>query len=363
LQRERIIFLDLMRAIGVVLMVEGHTVDALLAPVYRNPQNYFYFVWSFIRGFTAPIFMFTAGVVFTYLFFLNGKKFEENPRVKKGLKRFVTLVFIGYLLRYPSWKIIDFSIVTKEQWLTFFVVDALHLIGFGILTLVLILFVVSRFKINFNLTVLISTFFILSLTVVFNNFPWQGVPIFIANYFTSKFGSLFPLFPWLAYLILGGILGRILAVKPFFYKKKSFGLNLILFGILFISAYILLSEIHSTYLNISEIEPIRMFALRLGGALILNGITAVLVLKISSIPKLIILLGRNTLLIYVVHLIILYGSPWSKGLNFLIGEKLTFLESIFSVILMFAFVIGMVLAKERFKKNKKEKLAFLKTTI
>ena len=65
--RRRIIFLDMMRALAVLMMVEGHTVDAFLADQFRDSTSVAFNIWFSIRGFTAPIFMFTSGVVFTYL--------------------------------------------------------------------------------------------------------------------------------------------------------------------------------------------------------------------------------------------------------------------------------------------------------
>jgi uncharacterized membrane protein len=80
----RIIFLDILRAFAVLMMVQGHTIDSLLADEYRTFDSVIYSVWHTMRGFTAPIFMFTAGVVFTYLLKLNNLPFKENPRVIKG---------------------------------------------------------------------------------------------------------------------------------------------------------------------------------------------------------------------------------------------------------------------------------------
>ena len=114
-------------------MVQGHTVDALLAPEFRSEQYPVYLLWEFMRGMTAPIFMFTAGTVLTYLFRLVNEPFMHNPRVKKGFLRFLLLVSIGYLLRYPTYKIFDFSDVTKDRLDIFFAVDVLQLIGFGLL--------------------------------------------------------------------------------------------------------------------------------------------------------------------------------------------------------------------------------------
>lgn len=103
IDRKRIIFLDLMRAFAVLMMVQGHTVDAFLSNEFRTFDSVAYYIWNTMRGFTAPVFMFSSGVVFTYLLRLYKEPFFKNPRVKKGLIRFITLVTIGYLLRYPTY--------------------------------------------------------------------------------------------------------------------------------------------------------------------------------------------------------------------------------------------------------------------
>ena len=147
-KKHRIIFIDLMRAFAVFQMVQGHTIDALLAPEFRSDQYTAYFIWNFMRGMTAPIFMFTAGTVFTYLFRLVDQPFKDNPRVKKGFNRFLLLVFLGYLLRYPTFKLIDFSDVTQERLDIFFAVDVLQLIGFGILFLLIACIYFRKIKIK-----------------------------------------------------------------------------------------------------------------------------------------------------------------------------------------------------------------------
>ncbi|MHB8339444.1 MAG: heparan-alpha-glucosaminide N-acetyltransferase domain-containing protein, partial [Ignavibacteriaceae bacterium] len=147
-KKNRIIFIDLMRAFAVFQMVQGHTVDALLSNNYRNMDSPVFVFWFFMRGMTAPIFMFTAGTVFMYLFRLAGEPFHSNPRVKKGIKRFFLLLFLGYLLRYPTPTIINFSNVTREQWNVFFAVDVLHLIAFGLLFLMICAYVAEKFHVN-----------------------------------------------------------------------------------------------------------------------------------------------------------------------------------------------------------------------
>ena len=140
-----------MRAFAVIMMIQGHTIDTFLADEYRTMDSIFYSIWYTLRGFTAPIFMFTAGLIFTYLLKIDNFSFSSNPRIIKGLKRGMTLIFIGYLLRYPSYKIFDFSFVSKNQWTTFFTVDALHLIGFGLLFIISFIFISKRVHLNLNL--------------------------------------------------------------------------------------------------------------------------------------------------------------------------------------------------------------------
>src|SRR4030067_881105 len=171
-KKNRIIFIDLMRAFAVLMMVQGHTVDVLLSNNYRTPDSPFFSAWLFMRGMTAPIFMFSAGTVFTYLFRLTDEPFHKNPRVIKGIKRFLLLVGLGYLLRYPTYTIVDFSEVTRESWNIFFAVDVLQLIGFGVLFLIVCAFIAEKIKlpdyIVFTLTALLFfLFFLIPLKVIF----------------------------------------------------------------------------------------------------------------------------------------------------------------------------------------------------
>lgn len=96
---KRIIYVDLMRAFAVIMMIQGHTVDTLLADQFRNTDYLGYNIWNTMRGFTAPIFMFTAGLIFTYLLKSDHFEFSKNPRVKKGIKK---RIFINWNWLFAS---------------------------------------------------------------------------------------------------------------------------------------------------------------------------------------------------------------------------------------------------------------------
>jgi len=355
--KHRVIFIDLLRAIAVLQMVQGHTVDVLLSQVFRTAEFPIYNIWYFLRGMTAPIFMFTAGTTFTYLFKSVKKPFEENYRVKKGIRRALLLLFIGYILRYPSWTIVDFSEVTAENWQTFFIVDVLQLIGFSLLLLLLILFFTAKLKLNFMVTFISSAVLIFLASPFMENINWISyLPAPVIAYLYSGSGSLFPLFPWAGYVISGAVLGSYLAQNPMVFKTSRFSKFLAILGLSFsliaLFSYLILQAYGIEIIN-PQVTPNTIF-FRMGFVLLLTALVSYISLKVDRIPHLIILVGRNTLLIYVVHLIILYGSIWTPGLNLLWGNSLSGWQSFGAAVIMIALMILMVMLIHKFKIHNKE---------
>ncbi len=355
-KKHRIIFIDLMRAFAVLQMVQGHTVDALLSPEYRLLDFPAYSVWHFMRGMTAPIFMFTSGTVFTYLFRLVDEPFGNNPRVKKGIKRFLLLVFLGYLLRYPTYKVFDFSNVTKQQLDTFFAVDVLQLIGFGILFLLISAFISEKLKLGDTVTFLLMSLVFIIPSPFMNSIDWlKYFPQPIANYFYTSNGSLFPLFPWAGYVILGGILGSYLARNPLVFKTNKFSIRLMIIGIvliIFSSVYIKL-HLGESISNLSDSYTYDTILFRIGFVLILTAVVSYISQSINSIPRIIILIGRNTLLIYIVHLMIIYGSAWNPGLYTIWGNSVPVSLTILIAVLMITTMTLMVYLLNKLRiKNK-----------
>jgi uncharacterized membrane protein len=356
-KKNRIIFIDLMRAFAVLMMVQGHTTDVLLSPAYRNPEAASYIVWNFMRGMTAPIFLFTAGNVFTYLFKLNDKPFLINPRTKKGFKRFLLLVFLGYMMRFPTANIFKFSAATPEELRTFFAVDVLQLIGFGILFLMIFIYISE--KLNFSSYVVLSlgTFLFIALFPAFSFIHWKNfLPVPVAGYFSYETGSNFPLFPWVAFVLAGGILGNYLAKHPNVFKTSLFSLKLTVFGAGLVLIALIGDSVEKKIFGQSyfwTISPNLVF-LRIGIVLILNALVAFVSIKVDSIPRIIILVGRNTLLIYIVHLVILYGSAWSVGVIILFYNSFSIWQTIGAVLIMLTLMVGMVEVIHKFKVRNKE---------
>lgn len=356
----RIIFLDLMRALAVLMMVQGHTIDTFLGDEYRTFNSSLYDIWFTIRGFTAPIFMFTSGVTFTYLFRSRPEPFFQNPRAKKGFYRFMILVLIGYLLRFPTPRMVDFSYVTHSQWLAFFTVDALHLIGFGLLFILCLAYIAEKYKVNDYVIFSVGAFFFFAFYPMTENINWANfLPVPYAAYLYHGTGSFFPFFPWAGFVLSGAVLGSYLAKNPESFTSKKFSYNLFYIALtsLAISFLIDLLEVILYGQKVFWTDNSALIFYRLGFVLLLNSAMSYIALQLKEIPLIVRQVGKNTLLIYAVHVVILYGSAWIPGFGMFYPKSLNIAGSIVAAILLIVIMFGMVALVEKLKLYRRKKLA------
>ena len=140
------------------------------------------------------------------------------------------------------------------------------------------------------------------------------------------------------------------------FKTAKFSLKVFIYGVILI-LLAFLSQFFIQVLNIQIInpqtEPNTIF-FRVGFVILLTAVVSYISLRVNKIPLLIILAGRNTLLIYVVHLVILYGSAWTPGLTLLWGSSFSGWMSSLAALFMITLMTFMVLLLHRFKMHNKE---------
>ncbi len=337
---KRVIEIDLLRAIAVILMVEGHTVHVFLNNDLRNPDSLVYSFWVWLRGFTAPVFMFVSGLIFTYLL-LNSELKPKPERIIKGIKRGLFLIFTGYLLRFPTFNPFRIGKITNSQILTFFSVDALHIIGLGIIFVALISMLIPKIiLVRFpHYVYLISALAVFVIGYFIDDAVFvKSLPIFISSYFTNEYGSVFTLFPWLGYIFFGATISVL--IKRNLFKEKT---AIVFFGMVSLLTLLLRNTFGESYFG--------LIAERISFVLILFSLLKILSHKIARLPKSVLVLGKNTLAVYIVHLVILYGSPISLGFYQIIPSSLNLVQTVFAVLLMevLMFYIAMLKEKNMFK--------------
>ncbi|WP_394749201.1 heparan-alpha-glucosaminide N-acetyltransferase domain-containing protein [Spongiimicrobium salis] len=308
----RLYFVDAIRAWAILMMLQGHFVDGLLDPIFRDSSHTGYKIWLYFRGITAPVFFTVSGFIFTYLLIKVPEKGLKNPRVKKGIKRGLQLLLIGYVLRMNL-----FGLLSGHIYESFYIVDVLHCIGLSILGIVGIYVLTAKQK-----AVVFPSFLVLITVILFffepqyANLAHTYLPKGIANYFTKINGSVFTIFPWFGYATFGSFLALLFSK----YKNVAF-LYPKAISISLISGFLLIFYSSAVLLKIGDISGISLFTdvyynnylfIRLGDVLVVFAVF--MLLRRFMIRPTLLKIGQSTLSIYVIHFIILYGSLTGIGL-------------------------------------------------
>jgi uncharacterized membrane protein len=234
----------------------------------------------------------------------NKNFFQEEERKK----RIFSSVFYGILISIPF--LIISNLLTVDEKQTALRVDVLHIIAFGLLTIMLV-YIIS-FK---NRWVMAGFFFILVLTIVslfpiLHNVDLSNLPIFVAPYL-NDFGtkSMFPLTPWLAYIFAGALMGIWLTHEIKHEKfEKWIGVKLAFIGLGFISISEL-GNMFEIYLHGQSYfwhDSPNLIYHRFGVVLCVGSVMAFISPFINDLPKFVKQMTRNTLWLYVGHLVVIY---------------------------------------------------------
>ena len=338
--KQRYLFIDLLRFLAVVFMIQGHTFDALLDFDLRS--HTLFFAHDFFHGFIAPMFLFASGVAFGISTF---KKWEEHNRptrqVAKRYGKFIGLFIIGYALHLPYFSLRKIlAEATPSDIAVWLQVDALHCIAVSMLVLQTAVLLLKDEK-KFVLFTSSAAVFIIFLSPVAWSIEFTKiVPLWLASYINAGNNSWFPIFPWSAYILCGVIFASVfMNAKEHRHAMDLMQKSVTVGVVMFILAFILLNIPLNIYPphDVWKVNPLIIFA-RLGFVLLVTSgvFFAEHSLKITSqIPQ---IMGRESLFIYIIHLIILYGSVVNKGLQQVILPTLSVAQSSLAFIVIFIAV-------------------------
>lgn len=346
-KRPRLKFIDMARSCAILLMLEGHFTGAALANEWRSDEYLLYKIWHNVHGLTSPLFFTVTGLIFVYLLSANNSiNYRENQRVKKGFKRVRELLFWGYFIQFNIWSVIQSFYYNSEfhfDW--FYAFHVLQSIAIGIFLLLVIYGIykwINRGALYWYY--LIGGLILFSGYAAMKNYIqieeqlvadhikdkptyWpSGAPKFIQNMFYGQFSD-FSFVRYSGYTILGGMLGSIIRTFEFKAKEWWFGVTFIvagLFLILFIQPIFhsidnLTESIGLTKKGIYELNATAF--IRYGQVVSLLGILMLIDKYFDVKAKLFLKIGQNTLPIYVVHVIILYGGIFGFGLKPLLFDQ------------------------------------------
>ena len=157
--------------------------------------------------------------------------------------------------------------------------------------------------------------------------------------------------------MFGAIIGSALAHNPGLHASKKFGLRLLFGGIIFGAAAALTVYIQAVIFGYKYFltDNIFVILMRLSGLLLLSSAMSFWAISLKRIPDIVKLVGRYTLLIYVVHIIILYGSAWIPGFGMFWPKSLNLINSIFAALAMIVLMFLLVHTLDKYKSIWKRK--------
>jgi len=342
LSSRRVIYIDLLRFCAIFLMVHGHTVDVVLSQEYRHPTYIGFNTWLFFRGLTAPLFLFASGFIYGVRFRRTDSP-EKFHKIKiKTIRRALLLILIGYLMKSPTPIIISWEGVTYQMLQLFYAIDILQLIGASLLIFLLMEIIARKKQYDAARYLIALTIFFLLANPVSKLIDWEEtLPLQLSSWFSQRTGSLFPLFPWGAYLFLGGAVGIYFQRKGYLNDMLRLTQIQLKIGIIFILNAFLLNSLELAFFEKSTFWTTSpgLFYARFGAVLIFGSLFSVLSLYIKRIPKFLYNASKNSLWIYVVHVMLLYGSSWNRGVKDFIGYSL----NVWQTVLFVLFMIGLMI--------------------
>ncbi|MET0342377.1 MAG: heparan-alpha-glucosaminide N-acetyltransferase domain-containing protein [Polyangiales bacterium] len=320
---ERHVALDRLRALAVVLMVQGHTFSALLDP--RALPQPWADLHALVHGLTAPAFLLGAGLAFgviSYPRYAAHRRF--GPETRARLLRYLRLLVLGYALQLPGASLLAAFHLHGDALAPVLRVGPLHLVALTLALCQLTMRVVPTARMHATLVLGVALAIVALAPPVHQSEAGMRAGVFVGPWLDASRGSLFPLFPWASYALFGVALGeRVAAGSPCARDARA----LLASGLALAGGSYLLYRLgvrlasppyfwHASPLNV---------AFRLGLTLCLFALLHVP--RRAPAHGLVPLLARHSLVAYVAHLLLLYGTPYTPNLASRHGARLALPEA------------------------------------
>jgi len=195
-------YLDWLRGVAVLIMVEAHTFDAWTAQADRATPLYRFFI--LIGGFGAPAFLFLAGVALSLAMGSRLRKGAEPREALRLARRRGWQIFgLAFLFRFQSFVISQGALITLLK------VDILNILGLSMLAAALLWGLVKTRAVRIAFFVAVAAAVATVAPAVRASTTIAAWPDPLKWYFQPWPGhSSFTLSPWPAFLFAGVAVGE-----------------------------------------------------------------------------------------------------------------------------------------------------------
>jgi hypothetical protein len=189
----RLEYLDWLRGLGAIIMLQGHVFDSFLKPELRPGGTWV--LSQFAGGMPPAIFLFLTGVTLAFLMDSSERRgLTRGQRVFAAFRRSGYLFFLAFAFRAQM-----FLSGFPAAWTDLLKVDILNCMGFSIAVLSVMAVFRTRQRVGAAAVVGLAIALAGPLVSAAN---WTRVPLAVANYIAPS-RVAFGFFPWAAHLAFG----------------------------------------------------------------------------------------------------------------------------------------------------------------
>ncbi len=336
--RQRRGYLDWLRGIAVLNMIQGHVIDSWTAEPFRHSRE---FGWSIVvGGFGAPMFLFLAGVSVAFSAASKARKSGRTRAAAGAVARRGLQIFgLAFLFRLQSW------LLSGGPARNLLRVDILNIMGPAIAAAAVIWGLVKSTR-GRAVAFAFAAIAISLATPPIRSAAWLSpLPDPIEGYLRPLPGlTNFVAFPWAGFLFAGALVGVLLEARRTRELETELQRGLAIGGaallaLAFAGSY--LPSVYSTGSSFWTSSP-SYFAFRCA-VLTLAVVLAYAWEKRSEHPRWspVRQLGRTSLFIYWIHVEIVYGD-----VSRLLHRRLSLLEAFAALSVFAVLMLGVSIAKD-----------------
>ena len=364
----RLYALDMARFIAMIMMIQGHTMYSMVDHQFIDVQSFPWSWWNFLRGLTAPIFLFVSGAVHVFAMKRSQNGSISKETLKKRLQWIAIIFICGYLLVFPASRLIDLPYLDTSIWRQFLQFNILQLTPFTLLFVLALSYITHSVKALGIISGISALIIFISTPYIQNIDVFAFLPETFGAMISYKHGSLFPIFPFSGFMLGGVAFGAWLhslhqEKRSVFFNKHVFLLSILVIGIALIAMYWtnlwMPRPVHN---DAMMTNPAFMFV-RIGIILFLFGICQRFVNLFDSYKYHFVFFSSKSLHIYVIHLILLYGTPWfpSIGRTFQYSQSLIAGAGLAVVIIL--LTLGLVIAEDEIKRRSPKSYKYIRNSL
>ena len=313
-------------------MLQGHVFHSFTRNDLREGSHYI--LSQFIGGLPPAIFLFLTGI--TLAFMMEKRERDCMPmtsRIFTGLHRAGYLIVMAFLFRIQLW----LFAWGQTNWHEIFRVDILNCMGLSIavFSVMAIFPIQERARLCIVLGILVAC-----ASPLVSQLDWSGAPEILKDYFAPN-PNLFSFFPWASYLAFGMGAGSILRLIKREHLQSSMQWCMLIGLVLIVTAQYFSNLPFSLYQKAEFwVDSPGLVFIKLGVTMVILPVGYVWMETYGKMGwSWIKQLGSTSLLVYWVHIEIVYGR-WLSGWKERLDVNETALLSVGIVGLMVLFSVA-----------------------